>query len=158
MRIGTGFDVHRYGDGNEITVGGVAIPHSRGVIAHSDGDVLVHALADALLGAIAAGDIGKHFPDTEEKWRGADSRSLLKQVFQLIQDAGYRIENADMTLIAERPKFSPYIDTMRENIAEDLGADIQAISVKATTTEKMGFTGREEGIAAQATVLLSSVN
>lgn len=154
MRIGQGFDVHKFGDGDEIIVGGVRIPHSHGLIAHSDGDVLLHALSDALLGALALGDIGHHFPDTDDDWEGVDSRILLKHVYAIIQDKGYQLVNADMTLIAQRPKFAPHIEQMRTNIAEDLQVIVDSISVKATTTEKLGFTGREEGIAAQATVLL----
>lgn len=154
MRIGQGFDVHKFSDGNEITIGGVKIPHTQGLEAHSDGDVLLHALSDALLGAISAGDIGKHFPDTDDEWAGADSRLLLQSVYGLVTSAGYSLSNADMTLIAQRPKFAPHIESMRINIAGDLGVLIENISVKATTTERLGFTGREEGIAAQAVVLL----
>jgi len=156
MRIGQGFDVHKFGDGNQIIIGGVSIPHSHGLIAHSDGDVLLHALSDALLGALALGDIGHHFPDDDDNWKGADSRALLKHVYGIINTRGYRMVNADMTLIAQRPKFAPHIDQMRANIAEDLSISIDMVSVKATTTEKLGFAGREEGIAAQATVLLQS--
>ena len=154
MRIGQGFDVHKFGEGDEIIVGGVRIPHSHGLIAHSDGDVLLHALCDALLGALALGDIGHHFPDTDDDWEGADSRVLLKHVYAIIKEQGYQLANADMTLIAQRPKFAPYIDQMRATIAEDLEVKTSVISVKATTTEKLGFTGRQEGIAAQAIVLL----
>lgn len=158
MRIGQGFDVHKFGEGDEIIVGGVRIPHSHGLIAHSDGDVLLHALSDALLGALALGDIGHHFPDTDDNWEGADSRVLLKHVYAIIQEQGYRLANADMTLIAQRPKFAPHIDQMRSCIAKDLEVAVGVISVKATTTEKLGFTGRQEGIAAQAIVLLQSSN
>ena len=157
MRIGQGFDVHKFGSGDQIVIGGVQISHSQGLLAHSDGDVLLHALMDALLGAIAAGDIGQHFPDTDQRWAGADSRALLRHVDSLVRDTGYRLGNADMTLIAEKPKFAPHILAMRENIAEDLGVPESRISVKATTTEKLGFTGRGEGIAAQATVLLEPI-
>lgn len=157
MRIGQGFDVHKFGSGDQIVIGGVQISHSQGLLAHSDGDVLLHALMDALLGAIAAGDIGQHFPDTDQRWAGADSRALLRHVDSLVRDTGYRLGNADMTLIAEKPKFAPHILAMRENIAEDLGVPQSRISVKATTTEKLGFTGRGEGIAAQATVLLEPI-
>ncbi len=156
MRIGQGFDVHKFGEGNHIIIGGVSIPHSHGLIAHSDGDVLLHALSDALLGGLALGDIGHHFPDDDDNWEGADSRVLLKHVYGIIGARGYHIVNADMTLIAQQPKFAPHIQQMRDNIAEDLGVSVDLISVKATTTEKLGFTGRQEGIAAQATVLLQS--
>ena len=158
MRIGQGFDVHRFCDGDHVMIGGVSIPHDKGLEAHSDGDVLLHALCDALLGALALGDIGKHFPDTSEDWRGANSRDLLRSVYKLISDHGYKLVNADMTIIAERPKFAPHIDAMRENIAADLSSAVEFVSVKATTTEKLGFTGRKEGIAAQAMVLLDSIN
>lgn len=154
MRIGQGFDVHRFTAGDHIVVGGVTIPHDCGLEAHSDGDVLLHALCDALLGALALGDIGKHFPDTSEDWAGADSRDLLRLVHKLISDQGYHLVNADMTIIAERPKFAPHIEAMRENIAADVSVSVDQISVKATTTEKLGFTGRKEGIAAQAVALL----
>lgn len=158
MRIGQGFDVHAFAEatpeGAAIVVGGVHIPHSAGILAHSDGDVLLHAICDALLGALALGDIGHHFPDTDPKWKGANSRKLVRAVNQLIQDKGYLVANLDSTLIAQAPKFAPYIDQMRDNIAADIGVSIDQISVKATTTEKLGFTGRGEGIAAQAIVLL----
>ena len=158
MRIGQGFDVHRFGEGNHIIIGGVQIPHTQGLIAHSDGDVLLHALSDALLGAIGAGDIGQHFPDTDATWSGADSRALLRHVHRLVKEQGYCLENADMTLIAQRPKFASHIPSMRKNIAEDLEVSETHVSVKATTTEKLGFTGREEGIAAQAIVLLRAAS
>jgi 2-C-methyl-D-erythritol 2,4-cyclodiphosphate synthase len=154
MRIGQGVDVHAFGDGDKIVIGGVVIPHSKGLIAHSDGDVLLHALADALLGAAALGDIGKHFPDTDPNYRNADSRALLRLVYGKVKNEGYSIVNADMTIIAQLPKMSPYIDDMRARIGEDLECPISAISVKATTSEKLGFTGREEGITALATVLI----
>ncbi|WHI46137.1 2-C-methyl-D-erythritol 2,4-cyclodiphosphate synthase [Microbulbifer sp. VAAF005] len=154
FRIGQGFDVHAFGPGDHVVLGGVQIPYGYGLVAHSDGDVLLHALSDALLGALALGDIGKHFPDNDEQFAGADSRNLLRHVVGLIDDKGYRLVNADMTLIAQAPKMAPHIDGMRVNIAADCGVDCDAISVKATTTEKLGFTGRGEGIAAQATVLL----
>ena len=158
MRIGQGFDVHAFDDGHQgvdkIILGGVAIPYERGLVAHSDGDVLLHALCDALLGAIAAGDIGHHFPDTDPSFKNADSRALLRMVYAKVKAAGYTLGNTDMTLIAQAPKMAPYIDTMRAHIAEDLETVLGNINVKATTTEKLGFTGRKEGIAAQAVVLL----
>ncbi|GEM76475.1 2-C-methyl-D-erythritol 2,4-cyclodiphosphate synthase [Vibrio sagamiensis] len=154
IRIGHGFDVHKFGGEGPVIIGGVAIPYQQGLIAHSDGDVALHALADALLGAIAAGDIGKHFPDTDEKWKGADSRELLKDVYRRVQEEGYRLGNADITIIAQAPKMAPYIDAMCAAIAEDLATDICNINVKATTTERLGFTGRKEGIATEAVVLL----
>lgn len=153
-RIGSGFDVHAFGPGANIVLGGVSIPHTHGLIAHSDGDVLLHALADALLGALALGDIGKHFPDTDAKWAGADSRGLLRAVYQLVQDKGYRLANADMTIIAQVPKMAPHIAAMQANIAADLLTTVDQIGIKATTTEQLGFTGRKEGIACQATVLV----
>jgi 2-C-methyl-D-erythritol 2,4-cyclodiphosphate synthase/2-C-methyl-D-erythritol 4-phosphate cytidylyltransferase len=153
-RIGSGFDVHAFGSGDRIVLGGVSIPHSHGLIAHSDGDVLLHALADALLGALALGDIGQHFPDTDEKWRGADSRVLLRGVYILIRHRGYRLANADMTIIAQVPRMAPHIPVMQSNIADDLEVTADMIGIKATTTEKLGFTGRKEGIACQASVLL----
>ena len=153
-RIGTGFDVHAFGEGAFVTLGGESIPHEKGLIAHSDGDVLLHAIMDALLGALALGDIGKHFPDTDEKWKGANSRDLLKAVNALIQKQGYIVGNVDSTIIAQAPKMAPYIERMQHNIAEDLDVNISCVGVKATTTEKLGFTGRKEGIACQASVLL----
>lgn len=153
-RIGSGFDVHAFGPGSHIVLGGVSIAHTHGLIAHSDGDVLLHALADALLGALALGDIGKHFPDTDAKWAGADSRGLLRAVYRLVQDKGYRLSNADMTIIAQAPKMAPHIATMQANIADDLLTTVDQIGIKATTTEQLGFTGRKEGIACQATVLV----
>lgn len=155
MRIGIGFDVHAFGPGDHVVLGGVRIPHAAGVQAHSDGDVVLHALADALLGAIGAGDIGQHFPDTDPAWRGADSRRLLRHVAGLVAGAGYRVENCDVTVIAEAPRIGPHRDTMRANIAADLRIAPTAVSVKATTTERLGFAGRGEGIAAQAAVLLA---
>lgn len=154
MRIGHGFDVHAFGDGDFITIGGVQIPYERGLIAHSDGDVALHALADALLGAAALGDIGKHFPDTDAAYKGADSRVLLRHVMGLIQDKGYRVGNVDVTIIAQAPKMAPHIQAMRENIAADLNVRLDDVNVKATTTEKLGFTGRKEGIAVEAVALL----
>lgn len=157
MRIGNGYDVHAFGDGDKIVIGGAVIPHSRGLIAHSDGDVLLHALCDALLGAAALGDIGKHFPDTDMQYRNADSRSLLRMVYAKVKAKGWKLENADMTIVAQRPRMANYIPHMVQNIATDLESDLEQINVKATTTEKLGFAGREEGIAAYAVVLLSKV-
>jgi len=154
MRIGQGFDVHAFGEGDHVMLGGVRVAHSQGVLAHSDGDVVLHALCDALLGALALGDIGKHFPPSDEKWRGADSRSFVRAVANMLTDRGYALGNADITVICEAPKVGPHAQAMREVIAADLGVDIDAISIKATTTETLGFTGRREGIAALATVLV----
>jgi 2-C-methyl-D-erythritol 2,4-cyclodiphosphate synthase len=157
MRVGQGFDVHRFDDKRgefEIKLGGVAVPHDRKLIAHSDGDVVIHALCDALLGALALGDIGKHFPDTDPTYQNADSRSLLRSVFDLIKTRGFVLGNADITIIAERPRVMNYSDLMRSALAEDMKTDVSQVSIKATTTEKVGFLGREEGIAAQAIVLL----
>ena len=154
MRIGHGYDVHRFGEGDFITLGGMRIPHKFGLIAHSDGDVLLHALSDALLGACALGDIGKHFPDTDPRFKGADSRALLRHVVALVHEKGYVIGNVDATIIAQAPKMAPHIEAMRGSIAEDLQVDLEQVNVKATTTEKLGFTGREEGIAVHAVALL----
>lgn len=154
IRIGQGFDVHAFGDGDHVVLGGVRIPHSRGVVAHSDGDVVLHALCDAILGALALGDIGRHFPPSDERWRDADSRSFLRHCAQLAAECGWRVGNADVTVMAERPKVGPHAPLMRERIADDLGIGQDAVSVKATTTERLGFTGREEGIAATAVCLL----
>lgn len=154
MRIGHGYDVHAFGAGEKIVIGGTIIPHSQGLIAHSDGDVLLHALCDAILGALALGDIGKHFPDTDASYKGADSRALLRMVFAKAKQSGYQLVNADMTVIAQAPKMAPHIDSMRHNIAADLEAEISQINVKATTTEKLGFEGRKEGISAHAVVIL----
>lgn len=154
MRIGSGFDVHAFGDGDHLVLGGVRIPFERGVVAHSDGDVVIHALCDAIFGALALGDIGQHFPPTDERWRGADSRQFLRHAATLMAQHGYRLGNADVTVIGEAPKVVPHALAMRANLAADLGSEISRISVKATTTEKLGFCGRGEGIAAQACVLL----
>ncbi|MDK2778517.1 MAG: 2-C-methyl-D-erythritol 2,4-cyclodiphosphate synthase [Pseudomonadota bacterium] len=154
MRIGHGFDVHAFEEGDFITLGGVQIPHSQGLKAHSDGDVALHALADALLGAAALGDIGQHFPDTDDAWAGADSRVLLRHVVSLIRDKGYQVGNADVTIIAQAPKMAPHIQAMRECMAEDLGVRLDDVNVKATTTEKLGYVGRKEGIAVHAVALL----
>ena len=154
MRIGQGFDVHAFETGYRLVLGGVEVPHTHGLKAHSDGDVLLHALCDALLGAAALGDIGRHFPDTDATYRDADSRELLRQVYAMLTSRGFRLVNADVTLIIQVPKLAPYIETMRNNIAADLQVAADCISVKATTTEHLGFTGREEGIAALAVVLV----
>ncbi|WGV19047.1 MULTISPECIES: 2-C-methyl-D-erythritol 2,4-cyclodiphosphate synthase [unclassified Pseudomonas] len=154
MRIGHGYDVHRFCDGDFITLGGVRIPHKYGLLAHSDGDVLLHALSDALLGAAALGDIGKHFPDTDPQFKGADSRVLLRHVVGIVQAKGWKVGNIDTTIVAQAPKMAPHIETMRQLIAEDLQVALDQVNVKATTTEKLGFTGREEGIAVHAVALL----
>ena len=154
MRVGQGYDVHAFTAGDSVTLGGVKIAHHQALLAHSDGDVLLHALMDALLGALALGDIGQYFPDTDPLYADASSRELLRQVASLIDGKGYRLANADITILAEQPKIAPHSEAMRKAIAEDLAVDISQISVKATTTEKLGFTGRAEGIAAQAMVLL----
>ena len=154
VRIGTGFDVHAFGDGDHVMLGGVRVPHSRGVLAHSDGDVIIHALCDAMLGALALGDIGKHFPPNDPQWKDADSRAFLRHCNALLRDRGWKLGNADVTVICERPKVGPHADAMRALLAQDLGVDIDAISIKATTTETLGFTGRGEGIAAQAACLI----
>lgn len=157
MRLGSGFDVHAFGPGDHVMLGGVRIAHTAGLVAHSDGDVVLHALADALLGAIAAGDIGQHFPDTDPAWHKADSRGLLRRVAGLVARRGYRLVNCDITVLAQAPRIGPYREAMRANIAADLGVQPDAVSVKATTTEGLGFVGRAEGIAAQASVLLSPI-
>ncbi|KPK60611.1 MAG: hypothetical protein AMJ59_05850 [Gammaproteobacteria bacterium SG8_31] len=154
MRIGNGFDVHAFGEGDYVTLGGVRIPYHRGLSAHSDGDVALHALCDALLGAIAEGDIGLHFPDSDPRWSGADSRIFLRHVTGMVHDRGFGVANADVTVIAQSPRLRPFIDDMRVNIAADLQIDSSQINVKATTTEGLGFSGRAEGIAAFAVVLL----
>jgi 2-C-methyl-D-erythritol 2,4-cyclodiphosphate synthase len=154
MRIGNGFDVHAFVAGRPLVIGGVTVPNARGLEGHSDADVLLHAICDAILGALAMGDLGRHFPDTDPKWKGADSRRLLRQVAAMMQAQRYMIANVDATVIAQAPKLAPHVDAMRANIAADLGCDASRVSVKATTTERLGFTGREEGIAALATVLL----
>jgi 2-C-methyl-D-erythritol 2,4-cyclodiphosphate synthase len=154
FRIGQGLDVHAFGDGDHVVLGGVRIPHDRGLAAHSDGDVALHALCDALLGAAALGDIGRHFPPTDERWAGADSRDLLGAVVALLGEKGWQVVNADLTLVCERPQIGPHVPAMRAAIAPVLGVEKSAVSVKATTTERLGFCGREEGIAALAVVLL----
>jgi len=156
IRIGQGYDVHRFKDDGEVILGGVKIDYEKGLEAHSDGDVVLHALADALLGAAALGDIGKHFPDTDPDFKGADSRVLLRHVYAIVKDKGYRLVNADITIIAQAPKMAPHIAAMCQNIASDLEVDVDRVNVKATTTEKLGFEGRKEGIAVQAAVLIES--
>ncbi|WP_135457274.1 2-C-methyl-D-erythritol 2,4-cyclodiphosphate synthase [Vibrio echinoideorum] len=155
IRIGHGFDVHKFGGEGPVIIGGVSIPYEQGLMAHSDGDVALHALCDALLGAIAAGDIGRHFPDTDDEWKGADSRELLKDVYRRVKEQGYEIGNADITIMAQAPKMAPHIDSMCQAIAQDLETSISNVNVKATTTERLGFTGRKEGIACEAVVLIT---
>lgn len=154
MRIGSGFDVHAFGPGDHVMLGGVRIAHTQGVLAHSDGDVLLHALCDALLGAAGLGDIGQHFPDSDARWRGAASAQFVRAAISLVGERGYVVANADLTLLAEAPRIGPHRDAIRRSIAELLQVDTDAVNVKATTTEKMGFTGRGEGLAAMASVLL----
>ncbi|MCK4743578.1 MAG: 2-C-methyl-D-erythritol 2,4-cyclodiphosphate synthase [Sulfuriflexus sp.] len=154
MRIGQGYDVHAFAEGRPLILGGVTVSYDKGLAGHSDADVLLHAICDALLGAAALGDIGDHFPDTDPAFAGADSRDLLRKVISLVAEQGLKVVNLDSTVIAQAPKLASYIDTMRENIAADLDVDLERINVKATTTEKLGFTGRGEGIAAMAVVLL----
>lgn len=157
MRVGQGFDVHAFGDGDHVVLGGVVIPHAKGLVAHSDGDVLIHALCDALLGGAGLGDIGRHFPDTDPRYRNADSRDLLRHVMKLVGQQGYCVGNVDCTVIAQAPKLAPHIEKMRTILAEDLATTVEQVNVKATTTERLGFCGREEGIAAMAVVLLAPV-
>lgn len=154
FRIGHGYDVHRFGDGDHLVLGGVKIPYQNGFVAHSDGDVALHALSDALLGAAALGDIGLHFPDTDPLYKGADSRHLLRHVLSQIHHAGYRVGNVDLTIVAQAPKMAPHIAAMKRNIADDLELELDAVNVKATTTEQLGFAGRKEGIAVHAVALL----
>ena len=154
FRVGNGYDVHQLAEGLPLVLGGVKIPHTKGCVAHSDGDVLIHALCDALLGALALGDIGQHFPDTSDDFKGIDSKILLARVAEMIRTAGWEIVNVDNTLLAQKPKIAPHVPLMRQTLAEVLGLPLDAVSVKATTTERLGFVGREEGIAAQATCLL----
>ena len=153
-RIGNGFDVHAFAAGRPLVIGGVAVPHDRGLEGHSDADVLLHAIADAMLGALALGDLGRHFPDTDPKWKGADSRRILREVATMMQTRRYVVANIDATILAQAPKLAPYVAAMRANVAADVGCDPAQVSVKATTTERLGFVGREEGIAALASVLL----
>ncbi len=154
FRIGQGFDVHAFGEGDHVMLGGVRVAHDRGIVAHSDGDVVLHALCDAMLGALALGDIGTHFPPSDPQWKDADSRAFVRHCDALLRTRGWRVGNADITVICERPKVGPHAHAMREAIAADLGIDLDAVSVKATTTEGLGFAGRGEGIAAQAVCLL----
>lgn len=154
IRIGNGYDVHRLAPGLKLVLGGVEIPHTKGCVAHSDGDVIIHALCDALLGALALGDIGHHFPDTSAEFAGIDSKVLLRRTYAMIQERGYSLVNADITLLLQAPKIAPYVMRMRETLASVLGVSAEAVSVKATTTEKLGFTGREEGVEAYAVVLV----
>ena len=157
VRIGQGFDVHAFGEGDHVMLGGVRVAHTRGIVAHSDGDVVLHALCDAMLGALALGDIGMHFPPSDARWKGADSRAFVRHCDALLRERGWRVGNADITVICERPKVGPHARAMREVIAADLGIGLDEISVKATTTETLGFAGRGEGIAAQAVCLLVRV-
>ncbi len=154
MRVGQGFDVHRFAEGRRLVLGGIEVPHELGLAGHSDADVLIHALCDALLGAAALGDIGTHFPDNDASYAGIDSTHLLAQVMELLRDRGWALVNADTTIVAQRPKLAPYIEAMRARLAQVMEVDVAQVSVKATTTERLGFCGREEGIAAQAVVLL----
>ncbi len=154
LRIGHGFDVHAFAEGRRLIIGGVDIPHERGLLGHSDADVLIHAVCDALLGAAALGDIGRHFPDSDARFKGIDSRKLLRHVVALLADRGWKAGNVDVTVIAQAPKMAPHIPAMVANLAQDLGVAAEAVNVKATTTEKLGFTGRGEGIAAEAVCLL----
>lgn len=154
FRVGQGFDVHKLVDGRKCIIGGVDIPHEKGLLGHSDADVLLHAISDALLGAIGSGDIGMHFPDTDERWKGADSMKLLERVGEIVREAGYEIGNVQGTVICERPKIRPHAEAMRANIARMLRIDADQVGIQGTTTEKLGFTGRSEGIAAQAVALV----
>jgi 2-C-methyl-D-erythritol 2,4-cyclodiphosphate synthase len=154
IRIGHGYDVHRFGKGEAVVMGGVQIPHSKGLVAHSDGDVLIHALCDALLGAAGMGDIGRHFPDTDPAYRNIDSRELLRNVIQLLSVRGWSVGNVDVTVVAQAPKMAPHVKAMVQNLAADCRIDIDQCNVKATTTEKLGFIGREEGIACHAVALI----
>lgn len=156
IRVGQGYDVHRFNEGDHIILGGVKIPYEQGLEAHSDGDVVLHALCDALLGAAALGDIGKHFPDTDPEFKGADSRVLLRHVYRIVQEKGYNLGNADITIVAQAPKMASHIVAMCQNIATDLQVNVDRINIKATTTEKLGFEGRKEGIAVHAVVLIET--
>mgnify|MGYP001166566112 FL=1 len=156
MRIGHGFDVHAFGAGSEVVLGGVKVPCDAALVAHSDGDVVIHALCDALLGAVALGDIGKHFPDTDDAYAGADSRELLRHVLTLVAGQGFEPVNVDITVIAQKPRLAPHIDAMKNILANDLGLAENAVNVKVTTTERLGYVGREEGIAAHSVVLLAA--
>lgn len=154
IRIGLGYDVHRLTEGRKLILGGVSIPYNLGLLGHSDADVLLHAISDALLGSLSLGDIGKHFPDSDEKFKDADSRGLLIHVYKLVKEKGYELVNLDSTIVAQEPKLAPYVEGMRQNIARDLGVEREQISVKATTSEELGFEGRREGISAKAVVLV----
>jgi 2-C-methyl-D-erythritol 2,4-cyclodiphosphate synthase len=154
IRVGQGYDVHKFEEGRPLIIGGITIPHDRGLTGHSDADVLLHTVTDAALGAIGEGDIGRHFPDTDAAFKDADSAVLLEKIWSLVEGKGYKLGNIDCTIIAQKPKMAPHIETIRARIAELLHADVSQVNVKATTTEKLGFTGREEGIAALATILL----
>ncbi|MDH5832511.1 2-C-methyl-D-erythritol 2,4-cyclodiphosphate synthase [Luteimonas kalidii] len=154
VRIGQGYDVHAFGDGDHVMLGGVRVPHEHGVIAHSDGDVVLHALCDAMLGALALGDIGRHFPPSDPRWKDADSRTFLRHCNALLRERGWRVGNADITVVCERPKVGPHAEAMRAVVADDLGIALDEVSIKATTSERLGFTGRAEGIAALAVCLL----
>ena len=157
MRIGHGYDVHAFCEGNHIMLCGVKVPHNKGFKAHSDGDVALHALTDAILGACALGDIGRHFPDTDAAYKGIDSRVLLRRVIDLVSEKGFRVNNVDITIVAEKPKLADFVDTMCETVASDLAIDRDRVNVKATTSEKLGFTGQEQGIAAHAVVTVQEV-
>ena len=154
MRIGHGYDVHKLVEGRKLVLGGVTVPHGKGLLGHSDADVLLHAVSDALLGAAALGDIGRHFPDTDDSFKDADSRVLLRRVVELLSEKGYKVGNIDATVIAQAPKLAPYIETMKNNIAEDCGVSADRINVKATTEEHLGFTGKKEGISAHAVSII----
>lgn len=155
-RIGNGYDVHTFAEGRKLIIGGIEIPHDKGLVGHSDADVLLHSITDALLGAVALGDLGKHFPDTDKKYKDANSKILLKESYKLVKEKGYKLGNVDAVVVIEKPKLSPFIQKIRESIASILESNVDQISVKATTNEKLGFIGREEGIAAFATVLVNS--
>ena len=157
MRVGQGYDVHKLVEGRKCIICGVEIPFERGLLGHSDADVALHALSDAILGAAALGDIGRHFPDTDPQFEGADSRVLLRNVVCLVGEKGYKVVNADVTIIAQKPKMMPYIEKMRENVAADLGVSLDDVNIKATTTEKLGFEGREEGISSMAVVMIDKI-
>jgi 2-C-methyl-D-erythritol 2,4-cyclodiphosphate synthase len=157
FRVGNGYDVHQLAEGLPLVLGGVKIPHTKGCVAHSDGDVLIHALCDALLGALALGDIGQHFPDTSDDYKGIDSKILLARVVAMIRDKGWEVVNVDVTLLAQKPKIAPFVPRMRQALADVMGLSVDRVSVKATTTERLGFVGREEGVAAYATCLLTTV-
>ncbi len=158
FRVGNGYDVHQLAEGLPLVLGGVKIPHTKGCVAHSDGDVLIHALCDALLGALSLGDIGQHFPDTSDDYKGIDSKILLARVVEMIRDRGWSVVNVDVTLLAQKPKIAPFVLRMRQALADVMGLSVDRVSVKATTTERLGFVGREEGVAAYATCLLTTID